>query len=277
MKVFIDDGSTNIKLIWLENDEKKVAIVPTSFKRGWVADIGNDDIVNFLIEGEKYSFDKLDIRNITTNNSEWQYSLINTVAIHHALLQTSIIPQEVDITVTLPLAEYYDEDNQINFDNIERKKKNLRKIVSNNKNFPMFSFKEISVKPESIPAGFDKLIDIPETQSMLIVDIGGTTLDIAQISGNMSGVVNLAGDSDIGVSIITREIKRILETANTCASNYIADQFIINRHNKEWLKKNTNDPSKINTVVSAINQNIKRLSDRVIESVSLLVVIHMFL
>ncbi|WP_245677573.1 plasmid segregation protein ParM domain-containing protein [Candidatus Arsenophonus triatominarum] len=133
----------------------------------------------------------------------------------------------------------------------------------------MFSFKEISVKPESIPAGFDKLIDIPETQSMLIVDIGGTTLDIAQISGNMSGVVNLAGDSDIGVSIITREIKRILETANTCASNYIADQFIINRHNKEWLKKNTNDPSKINTVVSAINQNIKRLSDRVIESVSL--------
>ncbi|WP_425393831.1 hypothetical protein [Candidatus Arsenophonus triatominarum] len=69
----------------------------------------------------------------------------------------------------------------------------------------MFSFKEISVKPESIPAGFDKLIDIPETQSMLIVDIGGTTLDIAQISGNMSGVVNLAGDSDIGVSIITRE------------------------------------------------------------------------
>ncbi len=147
----------------------------------------------------------MDIRNITTNNSEWQYSLINTVAIHHALLQTSIIPQEVDITVTLPLAEYYDEDNQINFDNIERKKKNLRKIVSNNKNFPMFSFKEISVKPESIPAGFDKLIDIPETQSMLIVDIGGTTLDIAQISGNMSGVVNLAGDSDIGVSIITRE------------------------------------------------------------------------
>lgn len=269
MKVFIDDGSTNIKLIWQENTEKKVAIVPTSFKRGWVADIGSDDIVNFLIDGEKYSFDKLDTRNITTNNSEWQYSPINTLAIHHALLKTGLSPQQIDITVTLPLAEYYDEDNQVNFDNLERKKQNLRKNISNNKNLPMFSFKKISVKPESIPAGFDRLVDIPETQSMLIVDIGGTTLDIAQISGNMSGVVNLAGKPDIGVSIVTNEVKRILETANTCASNYIADQFIINRDNKDWLKKNINDPNKINTVVSAINQNIKRLSDRVIESVSL--------
>lgn len=35
MKIFIDDGSTNIKLAWLEDGDVKTLISPNSFKPEW--------------------------------------------------------------------------------------------------------------------------------------------------------------------------------------------------------------------------------------------------
>ena len=37
MKICIDDGSTNIKLAWTENGERRNAISPNSFKSEWSA------------------------------------------------------------------------------------------------------------------------------------------------------------------------------------------------------------------------------------------------
>ena len=50
-------------------------------------------------------------------------TVMNVVAIHHALMQSGIEPQPVDIVVTLPLGEYLDENDQPDLANIERKKK----------------------------------------------------------------------------------------------------------------------------------------------------------
>lgn len=38
-----------------------------------------------------------------------------------------------------------------------------------------------------MPAGFDVLKDLNDLESLLIVDIGGTTLDIAHVRSKMSG------------------------------------------------------------------------------------------
>ncbi|ENB28277.1 stbA family protein [Escherichia coli BCE030_MS-09] len=38
--------------------------------------------------------------------------------------------------------------------------------------------------PESIPAGFKALADMSPFESLLIVDLGGTTLDVAKVQGN---------------------------------------------------------------------------------------------
>lgn len=51
MKIYVDDGSTSIKVKWEEGDDKRLA-VPTAFKRGWKADFGNSNIVNYDIDGE---------------------------------------------------------------------------------------------------------------------------------------------------------------------------------------------------------------------------------
>lgn len=60
MKIFIDDGSTNIKLAWLEDGDVKTLISPNSFKPEWSFSLLDDAApANYEIDGEKFSFDPL--------------------------------------------------------------------------------------------------------------------------------------------------------------------------------------------------------------------------
>ncbi|MGE9716583.1 plasmid segregation protein ParM domain-containing protein, partial [Escherichia coli] len=74
--------------------------------------------------------DQLSPDAVRTTETRYQYSDVNVVAIHHALMQSGIAPQPVDIVVTLPLGEYLDENDQPNLANIERKKNNVRRTVT---------------------------------------------------------------------------------------------------------------------------------------------------
>ncbi|ELO0634849.1 TPA: recombinase, partial [Escherichia coli] len=54
MKIFIDDGSTNIKLAWLEDGDVKTLISPNSFKPEWSFSLLDDAApANYEIDGEK--------------------------------------------------------------------------------------------------------------------------------------------------------------------------------------------------------------------------------
>ena len=120
---FIDDGSTNIKMLWEQDGETFTHISPNSFKRGWSATFGSGKPFNYTVDDEKYSFDLITPDALPTNNIDWQYSPLNSIAVHHALLTSGLEPQDVEIVVTLPLTEFYDEDAQYRLDNIERKKR----------------------------------------------------------------------------------------------------------------------------------------------------------
>lgn len=110
MRIFVDDGSTNIKLAWMEEGAVKTLISPNSFKPEWSMTLLTDSSVpasaNYEIDGEKYSFDQLSPDAVRTTETRYQYSDVNVVAIHHALMQSGIEPQPVDVVVTLPLGEY---------------------------------------------------------------------------------------------------------------------------------------------------------------------------
>lgn len=54
---FIDDGSTNIKMLWEQDGETFTHISPNSFKRGWSATFGSGKPFNYTVDDEKYSFD----------------------------------------------------------------------------------------------------------------------------------------------------------------------------------------------------------------------------
>ncbi|MFW2593554.1 plasmid segregation protein ParM domain-containing protein [Klebsiella pneumoniae] len=249
MRIFIDDGSTNIKMLWEQDGETFTHISPNSFKRGWSATFGSGKPFNYTVDDEKYSFDLITPDALPTNNIDWQYSPLNSIAVHHALLTSGLEPQDVEIVVTLPLTEFYDEDAQYRLDNIERKKKSLLRDV------------------ESIPAGISLCDELKPSHSVLIIDLGGTTLDISMVAGQMTSVSRIYGDPKLGVSLVTDAVKLALARANTDTSSYNVDQIIINRHDEEYLTDNINDPDAVSEVKKVINNSIERLTTRVLTAI----------
>ncbi|EIO97522.1 stable inheritance protein, partial [Escherichia coli TW09195] len=74
-------------------------------------------------------FDPVSDRFVQTTDTQYQYSDVNVIAIHHALVKSDITPQEVDVVVTLPLSEYFDTNAQPDMANINRKKANVMRPV----------------------------------------------------------------------------------------------------------------------------------------------------
>ncbi|MCV5991326.1 plasmid segregation protein ParM, partial [Escherichia coli] len=81
---------------------------------------------------------------------------------------------------TLPISEYLDANNQKNKQNIESKKKNVMREVRV-QGTDAFVIRSVSVLPESIPAGFSVHAGLEDDESLLIVDLGGTTLDVSHV------------------------------------------------------------------------------------------------
>lgn len=267
-KVFIDDGSTNIKMKWKDGDEVKKAISPSSFKRGWSVAFGSQDSFNYTLNGDTYSYDPISSEAVVTTNINYQYSDINVIAVHHALLSSGMKGKEVDIVVTLPLSEFYDRSNQPNVQNINRKRDSLMRPVTLNGG-EAFTIRNVDVMPESIPAGYSVAKGLEDLDSLLIVDLGGTTLDISHVRAKMRGISKIYGDSGLGVSLITSAVKDALAIARTKGSSYLADEVIINRNNPQVLEKRINDFSQHQMVLKTLEDSRKILSKRVLEAINM--------
>ena len=83
MKICIDDGSTNIKLAWTENGERRNAISPNSFKSEWSAPFGGTQPANYMLDGVRYGFDPVSDRFVQTTDTQYQYSDVNAVSYTH--------------------------------------------------------------------------------------------------------------------------------------------------------------------------------------------------
>ncbi|WP_313107853.1 MULTISPECIES: plasmid segregation protein ParM [Pseudescherichia] len=267
MKIFVDDGSTNIKLQWTEGKETKRAISPNSFKREWAVAFGTDRVFNYALNGEHYTFDPISPDALVTTNVAWQYSDVNVVAVHHALLQTGLKPQEVDIVVTLPLSEFYSRDNLPCKENIARKQKNLMREVSLNDG-DTFTIRSVQVMPESIPAGYEVVKELNELDSLLIIDLGGTTLDISHVMARMRGISRIYGDSSLGVSLMTRDVRAAMAVAKTNGSSYLADDIIIHRNDEAYLCQRINNTARLAVVTDTLRDSHSRLVNRVLEAIS---------
>lgn len=57
-----------------------------------------------------------------------------------------------------------------------------------------FVIRSVSVLPESIPAGFSVLAGLEDDESLLIVDLGGTTLDVSHVRSKMTGITKTRCD-----------------------------------------------------------------------------------
>lgn len=270
LKVSCDDGSTNVKLAWLEDGEVRTSLSGNSFKEGWNPGLFNaGKVYNYVVDGKKYTYDLGSTAVIGTTHVSYQYSTTNLLAIHHALLTSGLQPQDVELTVTLPVTEFFDNDNQPNEERIERKKANVLREISLNKG-ETFKIKKVNVMPESLPAAFESLKKdkVNKLERSLIIDLGGTTLDCGLILGAFEGISEIRGYSEIGTSRITHTVMNALTKASTPCNYFIADELIKNRHDNEYLQTLINDVVEIKNITHVIDREVKSLAESIRQEIS---------
>ena len=270
MKIFCDDGSTNVKLAWFEKGNINTSLSTNSFRKGWkVEGLGSNQTYNYELEGQKFTFDEVSNEAIKTTHIEYQYSDVNVLAVHHALLKSGIPPQEVSLTVTLPISEFYTPDCQKNELAIQRKTDNLMRPVRLNKH-EGFVITGVEVMPESLPAVFSQLVedDVGALEKSLVIDLGGTTLDVGVIVGQFDDVSAIYGNSAIGVSMVTQAVLTALKMASSDTSALVADELIKRREDDAFIRQVVNDESKIPLVLSTINSAIEKLGAEVVDDLA---------
>lgn len=99
-----------------------------------------------------------------------------------------------------------------------------------------FTIKSVEVMPESLPAVFTRLVadNVGQYEKSLVIDLGGTTLDVRVIVGQFEDVSAVHGNPDIGVSMVTKATLTALKMASSDTSPMIADELIKNRKNLDF-------------------------------------------
>ncbi|QIZ76812.1 plasmid segregation protein ParM domain-containing protein [Ferrimonas lipolytica] len=267
LKFAIDDGSTNVKVCWLDNGQIKRLTSPNSFRKDWksAALRQTNSVYNYLIGNTKYTYDATSDKALSTTHIAYQYDDQNLLAVHHALLQTGIAPQPVEIVVTLPITEYYNPDDcQKNEANIQRKKDNLMRAITLNKS-ELFQIVDVSVMPESLPAVLSTLVNSnvnPLTKS-LVIDLGGTTLDMGVIAGEFDEVSDIYGNKEIGVSMVTDAAKKVLAAADSDASFLVANELVRRRTDTDFIEQVVNDETQIPRILQKLEEKIDELGTQV--------------
>lgn len=269
LTISVDDGSTNVKVSWFDGTKIETIISPNSFRKGWKsAALRADKVIsNYLIGETKYTYDITSDKALETTHIDYQYSDLNLLSLHHALLKTGLNPQTIKIVATLPITAYYNADDcQKNEANIQRKKDNLMRTIGLNKG-EVFKIVAVEVMPESVPAVLSTLLEsnVSEFSRSLVIDIGGTTVDSAVIVGQFDEISSIYGNTEIGVGLVTNTARQALANADSDASYLVANELIKNRHNPEFVKEVINDLSQVDIVLKKIEDRIGELGQTVAE------------
>ncbi|MFM5464677.1 plasmid segregation protein ParM domain-containing protein [Aeromonas simiae] len=267
MKFAIDDGSTNVKASWIENGILKTVVSPNSFRKDWksAALLRGQKVFNYTIGTTKYTYDATSDKALSTTHIEYQYDDLNLLAVHHALLQSGLEPRPVSLVVTLPITEFYNPDDcQRNEAKIEAKRRNLMRDIELNKG-ELFQIVEVEVMPESLPAALSHLLsaNCSEFTKSLVIDCGGTTLDMGVIVGEFDDVSAIYGNNEIGVAMVTDAARKALAAADSDSSYLVANELIKRRHDMSFVQSVVNDESRIPEILQRIETKIRELGDQV--------------
>ncbi|MFS9421711.1 plasmid segregation protein ParM domain-containing protein [Citrobacter sp. C411] len=271
MNIACDDGSTTVKLAWFADKGKlKTGLSSNSFRQGWkVEGMGARQTFNYELEGKKYTYDEVSNESILTTHIEYQYTDVNVLAVHHGLLNSGLKPQPVSLTVTLPISEFYTKECQKNELNIQRKIDNLMRPVKLNKG-EVFTIEHVEVMPESLPAVFAQLVkdNVGPFEKSLVIDLGGTSLDVGLIVGQFDSVSAIHGNAEIGVSMVTSAALTALKMASSDTSSMVANELIKQRKDPDFVRQVVNDESKISLVLDTIESAIASLGERVVDDLA---------
>lgn len=220
MLVAIDDGLAQMKLCAQGPDgivtwKGFTAIRPAS--SGAMLDLSAGEALGMYEteEGERYVCSST-TRAEETRFPDFHVSRMNRVLIHNSLIEAGYADRDLLLLTSLPVDEYF-VAGQVNRDRSERKRQNLLRTVERVPAAgPMPRIADVRVGCQAIAAFFDLVLDETgaargETpESVAVVDIGGSTLDIAVVVHGRSIDEARSGAARIGVLDVHAGLRRRL-------------------------------------------------------------------
>ncbi|MGI9277851.1 MAG: plasmid segregation protein ParM domain-containing protein [Endozoicomonas sp.] len=218
--VVVDEGSAQIKVCWYDADKQcirqhKILSMVSRNEMDGVDGLGNFHPSSYRIGGrELYLNPKMQYPD-STKSADYQVSLNNRALVHEALRQAGFGGQTVQVYCTLPVTQFF-TGNRLNEKLISEKKKNLMGEIDNMGGAELATISQCRVSPESIPAWYHLLIDEKNSikgdrlaaNAVLIVDLGGTTIDITLIDGE--GNPKKTFSMDLGVFDVTERLRNLI-------------------------------------------------------------------
>ena len=238
--VVIDDGSSQIKICWIENGQIKTAVFDTVVINKPTFDGSMFGPSTYEINGRTLSVVKSSSDSSRTDDSQfYQTSPQNRACIHEALRIIGMGGRDVKVTATLPVKQFFNTTTS-GSDPINHQMKNEKRIhvmgdIASKGNYPLAKIVDCSVSSEAVPAWNDMRITddfrliknnlgVSPDQFILIVDIGGTTTDIVKING--SGIMQAIEGSHYGVYNVADSLRKILN--NKFDLEGVQDNALIN-------------------------------------------------
>lgn len=190
--VIVDEGSSFVKAQVI-GDNTRFITFPSRVVNKKVQDMTTASLISdrcYLVDGSNLSvFPATDEPQTTSNGAEYQTSATNLVLVHDALRLLGFGGKNVELSVTLPIGLFFSGDG-VNVDLINRKKEKLMSAISHVNGAELANITSVVVRPEGFSIAIDAMLDDegntkPEyshVEKIIVVDIGGTTTDIALMS-----------------------------------------------------------------------------------------------
>ncbi len=223
--IAVDDGSGNIASMYINDAGKSVeSMTPSGIVNRLLADGGRGISDRaWVTESGHFTVNHSSIIQVNTCTKEYQLSEANRVLVHDCIARSTANP--VYLAVTLPTSQFYtgDDENPIDSERIEMKRKNLMRTVTNYSGaYQSPNVLGVLVFPESIPAyvycvySAKNQNDYPDNHLTLVVDLGRYTCDIALI-GTDYQVISFS-TTESGVYKLTEKLRQLI-TRNSSKLN----------------------------------------------------------
>ena len=188
--VAVDAGSGNVTIAYEEKGKWVSRITPSLVEVGHQQSMSSNASSIWLTEGDygketAYTVGKKGFTDLyDTCDPDYQISAPHRVLVHECLRRAGIVDCDVILGETLPIGQYYSGNGVINQARIDKKVASLKKPVRNySGDVQPARIKHVQVFPEAIPAILAAQTEFPEleeeAQTILVVDIGRFTCDIA--------------------------------------------------------------------------------------------------
>lgn len=218
-----DNGYADHKLVWYDPQEKVIhsSKIPSVVGPGHGMSTATGEVVGgYTVLGEfeqQFTCSTNITNSIDTRHAQYPVSTENRVLMTHALNSAGLLGKDVQLSVTLPFADYYLSGGEINMELVEQVKDNflLNNVRADGGDGVGQAARIVAarVSPEAVSAWFDWAMDdqgrtndnynemLEDEGVVLVVDVGGSTTDIVALtlSPQLTVLNKSSGTAKVGV------------------------------------------------------------------------------